>query len=335
VIRIPFEEAKSELKRVLLTRGCPDEKAEKVAYEMTRNSLEGTYTHGINRFARLIRNIDEGVVRVDTMPTLIRGFGAIENYDGNLGLGIVNAHFAMQRAVDLAHEHGIGLVALRNTNHWLRAATYGYQACDAGMAALCFSNTMPNMPTWGAVDARLGNNPITLAFPRNQGHVIVDMAMSQFSYGALEVAQLAGSNMQVDAGFDSQGELTRDPGEIINSKRILPMGYWKGAALSFLLDTFAGCLSLGNMVAGIGRLQGDEHGLSQVFVAINYRRITPADQAEAILDDAVEYLLHSSLDGKAKRIVYPGQRAKESKAVNLELGIPVDERIWEQIKILG
>lgn len=335
MIRIPFEEAKSELKRVLLTRGCPDEKAEKVAYEMTRNSLEGTYTHGINRFARLIRNIDEGVVRVDTMPTLIRGFGAIENYDGNLGLGIVNAHFAMQRAVDLAHEHGIGLVALRNTNHWLRAATYGYQACDAGMAALCFSNTMPNMPTWGAVDARLGNNPITLAFPRNQGHVIVDMAMSQFSYGALEVAQLAGSNMQVDAGFDSQGELTRDPGEIINSKRILPMGYWKGAALSFLLDTFAGCLSLGNMVAGIGRLQGDEHGLSQVFVAINYRRITPADQAEAILDDAVEYLLHSSLDGKAKRIVYPGQRAKESKAVNLELGIPVDERIWEQIKILG
>lgn len=335
MIRIPFEEAKSELKRVLLTRGCPDEKAERVAHEMARNSLEGTYTHGINRFARLIRNIDEGIVRVHAMPTKLQGYGAIENYDGNLGLGIVNAHFAMQRTIDLAQLHGIGLVALRNTNHWLRAATYGYQACDAGMAALCFSNTMPNMPTWGAVDARLGNNPITLAFPRSQGHVIVDMAMSQFSYGALEVAQLAGSNMQVDAGFDSQGELTRNPGEIINSKRILPMGYWKGAALSFLLDTFAGCLSLGNMVAGIGRLQGDEHGLSQVFVAINYRRITPADQAEAILDDAVEYLLHSSLDGKTKRIVYPGQRAKESKAVNLELGIPVDERIWEQIKILG
>ena len=335
MIRIPFEEAKSELKRVLLTRGCPDEKAERVAHEMARNSLEGTYTHGINRFARLIRNIDEGIVRVHAMPTKLQGYGAIENYDGNLGLGIVNAHFAMQRTIDLAQLHGIGLVALRNTNHWLRAATYGYQACDAGMAALCFSNTMPNMPTWGAVDARLGNNPITLAFPRSQGHVIVDMAMSQFSYGALEVAQLAGSNMQVDAGFDSQGELTRDPGEIINSKRILPMGYWKGVALSFLLDTFAGCLSLGNMVAGIGRLQGDEHGLSQVFVAINYRRITPADQAEAILDDAVEYLLHSRLDGKAKRIVYPGQRAKESKAMNLELGIPVDERIWEQIKILG
>ena len=335
MIRITFEEAKGELKRVLLSRGCPDEKAEKVAHEMARNSLEGTYTHGINRFARLIRNIDEGVVRVDTMPTIVQGFGAIENYDGNLGLGIVNAHFAMHRAIDLAHGHGIGLVALRNTNHWLRAATYGYQACDAGMAALCFSNTMPNMPTWGAVDARLGNNPLTLAFPRSRGHVIADMAMSQFSYGALEVAQLAGNKMQVDAGFDSRGELTRDPGEIIDSKRILPMGYWKGAALSFLLDTFAGCLSMGNMVAGIGRLQGDEHGLSQVFIAINYRKIVPAQQAEATLDDAMDYLLHSQLDGKARHIVYPGQRAKEHKATNTQLGIPVDERIWEQIRALA
>ena len=53
-------------------------------------------------------------------------------------------------------EHGVGLVALRNTNHWMRAATYGYQACEAGMAALCFTNTQPNMPAWGATDARLG-----------------------------------------------------------------------------------------------------------------------------------------------------------------------------------
>ncbi len=335
MIRVTFEEAKGELKRVLLSRGCPDEKAEKVACEMARNSLEGTYTHGINRFARLIRNIDEGIVRVDVMPTPVHGFGAIENYDGNLGLGIVNAHFAMQRAIGLAHEHGIGLVALRNTNHWLRAATYGYQACDAGMAALCFGNTMPNMPTWGAVDARLGNNPLTLAFPRSRGHVIVDMAMSQFSYGALELAQLAGGRMQVDAGFDARGELTRDPAAIIDSKRILPMGYWKGAALSFLLDTFAGCLSMGSMVAGIGRLQGDEHGMSQVFIAVNYQKIAPAEQAEATLDDAVDYLLRSQPDGKATRIVYPGQRAKEHKAANMQLGIPVDERVWEQIRALA
>lgn len=197
MLRIPFDEVKEALRKILLARGCPDAKAETVTREITRNSLEGAYTHGINRFARLIRNIDEGIVRLDVMPEKLNGFGAIENWDGNLGLGIINASFAMQRAIELAREHGIGLVALRNTNHWFRAATYACRACDEGMAAMCFSNTSPNMPAWGAEDSRLGNNPLTLGFPGREGHVVADLAMSQFSYGKLELAQLQGKSMPV------------------------------------------------------------------------------------------------------------------------------------------
>ena len=187
MIRIPYSEAAGEMKRILLSRGCPEEKAETVAAEMARNALEGTYTHGINRFARLVRGIDNGGVKPEAEPEMIRSFGGIENWDGRLGLGIVNARRCMGRAIELARVHGIGLVALRNTNHWLRAATYALQACEAGMAAICFSNTMPNMPAWGAVDARLGNNPLTLAFPGRRsyrsrhGHVAV--------LGKLEAAQ--------------------------------------------------------------------------------------------------------------------------------------------------
>lgn len=335
MLYIPFDDARQEMKRVLLTRGCPGDKAQKVSYELARNSLEGVYTHGINRFPRLVRNIDEGIVRLDVMPVKLHGFGAIENYDGQLGLGIVNAAFAMDRCIELAGTHGIGFVALRNTNHWLRAATYGDQACKAGMAAICFSNTMPNMPAWGAVDAHIGNNPLTIAFPREGGHVIVDMAMSQFSYGALEKAQLAGQQMPIDAGFDSQGQLTRDPAQVIASKRLIPTGYWKGSALSFLLDIFAGCMSLGNTVAGIGRLPGDEHGLSQVFMAINYKKIDPDHLTGATLEDAVADLLRSTPDEHTERIVFPGQRRQEIRRKNLADGIPVDERIWASVKALG
>ena len=269
------------------------------------------------------------------VPVRIGGFGAIENYDGGLGLGITNARICMARAMELACVHGIGLVALRNTNHWLRAATYGYQACDGGMAAMCFTNTIPNMPTWGATDSRIGNNPLVFAFPRKQGHVVVDMAMSQFSYGALELARLENRQMLVDAGFDMQGRLTRDPDQVIRSQRILPTGYWKGAALSFVLDVFAGCLSLGNTVAGVGRLEGDEHGVSQVFIAIDYQKIVPTDQAETILNNAVEDLLSSTPSRKGERIVYTGQKTDEIRKENLEKGIPVDEGIWAQIKALA
>ena len=335
MIRIPFEDVRLEFRRVLLTRDCPAEKADKVSREMARNSLEGVYTHGVNRFARLIRNIDEGIVRVDVMPTVVNAFGAIENCDGHLGLGIVNASWAMDRSIHLAGQHGIGLVALRNTNHWLRAATYGYQAVDAGMAAICFGNTMPNMPAWGAVDSRIGNNPVTLAFPGPRGAVIVDMAMSQFSYGTLELALLDGKQMPVDAGFDVQGRLTRDPAQVIASRRPLQAGYWKGSGLSFLLDVFASCISLGNSVCAIGRLPGDEHGLSQVFIAVHYRSIAPEKEADAILEDSLEDLLRSEKDKSTDRITWPGLRAIETREKNLAQGIPVDERVWTEIRALG
>lgn len=148
-MRLSLEEVKGVMKEKLMSHGCDEKKAEKVAYEMARNSLEGTYTHGINRFARLIRNIDEGIVKPEANPEVIKSFGAMENVDGHMGLGIINAWFCMEEAIRLASDHGIGLAALRNTNHWLRAATYGYQACEAGMAGICFTNTMPNMGSRG------------------------------------------------------------------------------------------------------------------------------------------------------------------------------------------
>ncbi len=141
--------------------------------------------------------------------------------------------------------------------------------------------------------------------------------------------------MPIDAGFDEEGNLTRDPSTVIRTRRILSTGYWKGVGLSFLLDLFAGCMSLGNTTLGVGKLNGDEHGLSQMFIAVNFRVIAPKEMSDRIAQEAVEYLLASKKDEKTQRIVYPGQRMQESKAQNLEQGIPVDERIWTEIKSFG
>lgn len=331
MIRLPMEEAVGVMKEKLMQHGCSGQKAEKTAYEMARNSLEGTYTHGINRFARLICNIDEGIVNPEAEPELMRVFGGLANVDGHMGLGIPNACFAMETAISLAKDHGVGVVGLRNTNHWMRAATYGLQACSAGMAGICFTNTMPNMPTWGAVDSRIGNNPIVFAFPRAAGDLVVDMAMSQFSYGALELARLQNRQMPVDAGFDRQGSLTRDPGQVIQSQRILPAGYWKGAALSFLLDVFAAAISMGNSVCRIGNLPGDEHGVSQLFLAIHYQTIASNQEIEGIVEEAVEDLLASKRDEHTDRIIYTGQKIQEIREENQALGIPTDEGVWNEI----
>ena len=333
MMRIPAAEAQAQLEAILLGRGCSPDRAAKVALEMTRNSIEGTYTHGINRFKRLVGDIDAGYIKMDAEPSLSGGFGALENWEGNLGFGIINAWACMGRAIELAKVHGIGCVALRNTNHWLRAATYGYQACEAGMAGICFTNTRPNMPTWGAIDPHLGNNPLVMAFPWKEGEIIVDMAMSQFSYGALELAVLEGRQMPVAAGFDAEGNLTSDPAAVLASRRSMPAGYWKGAALSFVLDIFAAGLSLGKTTSDIGKLDA-EIALCQTFIAINFARVAPRESVDEIVRSAVEDLLSSKPDGSTRPVVYAGQRMREVRERNMAEGIPVDERVWAAILAL-
>ena len=172
-------------------------------------------------------------------------FGALERWDGRSGPGNLNAYAAMERAMALSREHGVGCVALGNTNHWMRGGTYGWQAAEAGLIGICWTNTMPNLPPWGATEPCIGNNPLVIGVPRAKGPVVLDMAMSQFSYGALESYRKRGEALPVDGGFDADGNLTRDAGAIEASQRLLPVGYWKGSGLAVVLDAMAAMLSLG------------------------------------------------------------------------------------------
>jgi len=175
---------------------------------------------------------------------------------------------------------------------------------------------------------------LVFAFPYKDGDILVDMAMSQYSYGSLEVAVLEGKRMPTAAGFDAQGNLTDDPRAVLESKRLLPAGFWKGAALSFGLDIFAAGISLGETVQAIGKKGGEERDLSQAFMAINFQAVAPGEKVEVIVRGAVEDLLASAPDGGSDPVVYPGQRMRATKEVNLAKGIPVDERVWKEILAL-
>ena len=117
MVRIPFETLKSEFKRVLIKKGCPQAAAEISARIMAESSCDGVYSHGVNRFPRVVEYINRGLIKVDATPTKISGKAGFEQWDGNQGLGNVTAKLAMDRAVELSRDNGIGCVALRNTNH--------------------------------------------------------------------------------------------------------------------------------------------------------------------------------------------------------------------------
>ena len=330
--RIPFAELKAEFVRVLVKRGCDPVDADLSAQLMTETSCDGVYSHGVNRFPRVVEYIDKGYIDLRAKPVKLGGLGAFERWDGNLGLGNVNAKLAMDRAIELARESGIGAVAMRNTNHWLRGGSYGWQAAEAGCVGICWTNTQPNMPAWGARDRRIGNNPFIMSVPREQGHVVVDMAMAQYSYGQMESVAMRGELLPVPGGYDGQGELSCDPAEITQTGRVLPIGYWKGSALSIVLDLVATVLSGGNSTRQIGERGGDEYGLSQMFIALDATQIAGEAYLAAAVGEIIENVQDSERIDPDHPVLYPGARSLAHREINLAQGIPVDEAVWARIK---
>ena len=150
----------------------------------------------------------------------------------------------------------------------MRGGTYAWQAADAGCIGICFSNTIANMPPWGGKEPRLGNNPLVIGVPRDEGHIVLDMAMSQFSYGKLQEYDLKKQLLPVPGGYDAEGNLANNPAAIMRSQRALPIGFWKGSGLSFVLDVLLTALSGGRSTAKITN-SGKETGLSQFFLCIH------------------------------------------------------------------
>ncbi len=331
-LNIKEKEMESVFHRILVKSGFTEEKAGICAQIFTGNSLDGVYTHGVNRFPRFVQYVADGHIDPTKEAVCVNGMGTIEQWDGLAGPGPVNALLCTDRAMELAAVQGMGCVALANTNHWMRGGTYGWRAAEKGFVFIGWTNTTANMPTWGAVNSKLGNNPLVIAVPYQDNAIVLDMAMSQYSYGALDFYQLKGQQLPVPGGFTTTGQLTTDPDEIRKSQRILPIGYWKGAGLSLLLDILATILSGGLSVAEISK-QKAECKVSQVFMAIDLKRLhnykSIAAAIQQILDD-----YHQSLPEKSSKILFPGERVQAVRAENRRNGIPVLKAVWEEIQLL-
>lgn len=329
-IRISFEEMQSEFQRILLKLGFNNEKAERCASIFAENSLDGIYSHGIYRFPRFVSYIQKGFIKVDAEPVLVHSAGALEQWDGQLGPGPLNAMFCADRAMQLASKNGLGCVAIANTNHWMRGGTYGWQAAKKGFAFVGWTNTEANMPAWGAKECRLGNNPLVFAAPFEDEAIVLDFAMTQYSYGKMEAARHEGELLPYAGGFNKEGKLSNQPAEILESRRALPIGYWKGAGLSLLLDIVATILSGGLSTRELSRKEA-EYSVSQVFIAFSLEKLSNYSSIANTIRDIISDFKNAAHDETNSEIRYPGERVLQTRKSNLEKGIPVNKKIWEEI----
>ncbi len=327
---VSYQKMYNELLRVLLKYGMDEERAKLSAELFTEGSLDGVYTHGLNRFPKFIKSVNNGSVIIGNEPVLKERVGFLERWDGQRGPGNLNAHFCMERAIQLAGEAVIGCVALANTNHWMRPGAYGLMAAERNCIGILWTNTVPNMPAWGGKDAKLGNNPVVICTPYEKGHVLLDISMSMFSYGKLESYARHGKLLPLDGGFDRDGNITKDAAKIKETHQPFPIGYWKGSGLSLMLDLIASTLSGGRSTCQIGKLPYETE-LSQVFIAIDLSKFSDEQKIKATIEETLEDIHNSNPREQGMKVRYPGEGRLRTRRENTELGIPVDEIVWNEV----
>ncbi|MGD9557609.1 MAG: 3-dehydro-L-gulonate 2-dehydrogenase [Mangrovibacterium sp.] len=330
-LRIPHEEMHHVFLSILLQSGFGAERAQTCAGIFTNNSMEGVYSHGVNRFFHFVDYIRKGFIQPQAVPEQKAIAGCLEQWDGNLGPGPLNALFASERSMALADEHGVGMVALSRTNHWMRGGTYGWHCAGKGYAFIGWTNTIANLPPWGSAENKLGNNPLVIAVPFQNEAIVLDMAMSQFSYGKLHEMDDRQQELPVFGGYDLSGKLTVIPGDILRANRPLPIGYWKGSSLSLMLDILAAILSGGLSTSAVTQQNKHEYGVSQVFVSVSLKKLPGYSSIQETLRQIISDYLSAIPESEQNTVRYPGQHLAAIRSRNMEKGIPVHPAVWSRI----
>lgn len=229
---------------VLMTKlGLPNNDARTVASALVQADLGGVPTHGLGRLPNYIARLQKGLVNPRPAIRFVREFGATALLDADNAMGQVAAAHAMRSAIRMAEEFGIGLVAVRGSNHFGAASFYCDMAVAAGMVGLALSNTPPGMAPHGGRAAFLGTNPIGIGIPTDSAPPIsIDMATSTAARGHVLKAQREGRSIPLGWAVDAAGEPTSDPDAAL-AGALLPLGGAKGYGLALAVEVLCGVLA--------------------------------------------------------------------------------------------
>lgn len=308
---------------VLRSHGVPDDDARLVADSLVQADLWGHQSHGVLRLPWYVARLRTGAMSAVTAPTVVTDAGALQILDGRAGIGQVLAETARTTAVALARTHGVGMVGVRNSNHFGTAMYFTRRAALDGCASILTTNASPAMAPWGGREKRLGTNPWSIAAPAPTpgGAVVVDIANTAVARGKIYLARNRGTAIPDSWAMDARGRTTTDPSAAIDGV-ILPMAGHKGYAITFMMDVLSGALTGSEVGTGVtGPYVADKpSGAGHLFIAIDVARTGSTE----IYLDAVRSLIdevHSTpLAEGADRIYYPGELEDEAAARNLDDG---------------
>ena len=322
--------------------GFNTEEAKIISDVLLMSDRYGIESHGMQRMYRYYKSIQKGMIKVESKGNVVFETPVSAVIDAEDGMGQVVGHKAMQMAIDKAKKVGIGMVTVRNSNHYGIAGYYAKMACEQGLIGISCTNTNAIMvPTYGRM-AMLGTNPIALAMPAEPYDFFFDAATTVVTRGKLEVYNKKGEPLHDGWALDKNGHPSNDAADVLdniaahNGGGIMPLGgstedtgSHKGYGYAMLCEIFSSIVSLGITSDKTGK--GGKGGICHGFVAIDPAIFGDAAAIKEHLSAYLEELRNSPKAEGQDRIYTHGEKEILAEKKLMENGIPVNDNTMVEV----
>ncbi|KRL98877.1 Ldh family oxidoreductase [Liquorilactobacillus satsumensis] len=349
VKRYNSEKIKQLVFKIYQAYGFSNEDSEKVAATLLYTDLHGIESHGVQRLAMYDHFIQNGKIRVQSKPEIIKETDVSAVVDAHFGLGQLNGIYSMEVAIQKAKEHGVGIVTTKNSGHYGIAGFYANLAATAGLIGMSSTNSRPAMVPTHAMKAFIGTNPIGFAMPAKPHPFIFDAATSTVPQGKIEVYRKLEKDLPafwvakngtepVTSHTDKKDlDLLRDPDANV---ALTPLGgvaeetgSHKGFGLGIIVEIFTSILSLGNISTEISP-ENLEVGPCQSFVAIDPAIFGDKEQIIERFSAYLQDIRHlPAVPGKT--IYVHGDKEALAYENAKKYGIEIDDRTLEEITAIA
>ena len=335
--RVAADTLRQFARQILVAAGLAEDDARDTAACLVHADLRAVGTHGVFRLMQYAESIDAGEINLRPNVRVVREAGATCLVDADGGYGYRPTFMAIDAAVAIAREQGIGCAGVCNSHHFGMAAAFALRAADAGAIGFLTTNSLAIIAPVGGSRGVVGNNPYAFAIPRRGGHrpVVVDIALTDAKFGAVPQAAAAGRQLSPGLALDADGRPTVDAQAAMRSGLLTSIGGPKGYGLAVVAEILAGALT----GSPIGR---DSHSHRHATGGVGHLAMAIQPDvfvSREVFDDAVERLCSQIVEtppaGPEVGVYIPGQLGWQTFDRRQRDGIPLPQTLYDELNVLA
>jgi len=341
-VLIQHDKLRAVVRAICAAAGSESDEAAKVADNLVIANLTGHDSHGVGMLPRYIACAKTGELKINAHVRIVRDEGSMLVLDGQTGYGQVIGGEAMALGIERARDHGVVVLALRNSFHLCRIGAWAEKCAAAGMISFHYVNVIGHKPLvapFRGGDARYATNPYTCVLPPTDTNptTLLDMATSVVAMGKVRVAKNKGEQVREGALIDSQGQPTTDPNTMYTPPfgAVLPFGEHKGYGMALMAELLAGVMSGGHTMRAETQRQDDTILNNMLAIIMDPRRLVDEDFYKSEVDATLAHVKASPPQNPAEPVLVPGDPERISMAEREANGVPIDENTWEEILAAG